>query len=326
MYLSGHPLSFTPPPFRQRFPWIGADLQTIRSALIRELPLPATSRLSVDVAPEVTSGEELSVAVNKPKTPWNGKILTLCHGLGGSEGSGYMIRTARYFTDKGWMVARINYRGAGASAPTSTPPYHAGLAGDILQVLASLHETFDGDLYLMGFSLGGHMVLDALIRRDMPSAFKGAVTVSAPLHLSIVSQQLTKFRNGFYVRHLVKYLKQDLRKHPMLYDPAILEKITRIREIDDLIVAPKFGFKDRFDYYETVSVLKDMTKVKHPVLCIHAENDPWIPGVDYKNCVVSNHTHLTILMTKNGGHLGFFSPDSTVNWFIPVAEKYFNIL
>ncbi|WND01662.1 alpha/beta fold hydrolase [Temperatibacter marinus] len=316
----GRPLKQTVAPFKSRFPWWGADLQTIRSSLYVEEGITETYRLAIPI----DGDNKISVAVNDPSEPWTGKLLLLSHGMGGTEGSGYMRRTARYFLDRGWKVARLNMRGAGKSAETSAPPYHAGLTGDLSAVLTGLTECEpEADIFLMGFSLGGNLTLKYLAEGDVPENVKAAVSISAPIDLTAASAVLSKKRNALYVTYLVNQLKRDLKKAPSVMAPDALEKIRFIRELDDQLIAPSFSFKDRFDYYEQMSAGQFMHRIKTPTLAIHSEDDPWIPYETYLKAVKNDHPFVSILLTEAGGHVGFFGKGSKINWFIPVAYDYF---
>ena len=41
----------------------------------------------------------------------NTKVIVLCHGLEGSSRSKYIQGTARYFSERGWDILAMNYRG-----------------------------------------------------------------------------------------------------------------------------------------------------------------------------------------------------------------------
>ena len=74
--------------FRQRFPWIGGDLQTLRDTL-RHVDLPADQGRPLKIAvPALPSGAasagELLALIDQPEGTAKGVVLQL-HGLGGSS-------------------------------------------------------------------------------------------------------------------------------------------------------------------------------------------------------------------------------------------------
>src|SRR5256886_5523146 len=73
------------PPFRERVPWFGGDLQTLRNFL-RGTPsdLPRGERLLL----EVTGGDRLAARLDRPSGPLARPLVVLVHGLAGSEESG----------------------------------------------------------------------------------------------------------------------------------------------------------------------------------------------------------------------------------------------
>ena len=108
------------PPFRARFPWWGADLQTIANFLRPprgDLGPHRSERLTVDLRDG--TGDRLVCALDRPLKPEKDTPLTiLIHGLTGSQESSYMLSMARRLLDAGERVLRVNLRGAGPSRAT----------------------------------------------------------------------------------------------------------------------------------------------------------------------------------------------------------------
>jgi len=154
------------------------------------------------LAPIGSDGAALSLAVTSPvhhpqDSSKRGKALMLVHGLGGSEDSRYMKNAAHYFALRGWRVYRMNYRGVGPSRATSLPPYSAGLTGDLRSALRAVSaQKGVEEICVMGFSLGGQMILRMLGEGDVDTKIRAAVTVSAPLDLAASRRRLERRRNG----------------------------------------------------------------------------------------------------------------------------------
>ncbi|MCP4656560.1 MAG: hypothetical protein GY856_14200, partial [bacterium] len=83
-------------------------------------------------------------------------LLILVHGLGGSADSNYLIRAARVAERLGLSSLRLHLRGADGRGEDF---YHAGLSADLAAVLASPSLREFATLYILGYSLGGHVVL-----------------------------------------------------------------------------------------------------------------------------------------------------------------------
>ena len=55
--------------------------------------------------------------------------------------------------------------------------------------------------------------------------------------------------------------------------------IRTVREFDDVITAPCFGYRDAEEYYEAAGAKKVVADVRVPMLMITAEDDPFVPYV-----------------------------------------------
>ena len=50
-----------------------------------------------------------------------------------------------------------------------------------------------------------------------------------------------------------------------------------VREFDSKLTAPMFGFKSAEDYYINYSPIKVIDRVRVPLLCLNAVDDPYVP-------------------------------------------------
>ena len=85
--------------------------------------------------------------------------LVMIHGLEGSGDAGYMRGLAAAALAAGFAAHRFNLRTCGGTEHLCRTLYHAGLTGDLLAVLEQLRAEGRGPFYLVGFSLGGNVVL-----------------------------------------------------------------------------------------------------------------------------------------------------------------------
>ena len=86
--------------------------------------------------------------------------VVLWHGIEGSSDAVYMLATAQKAFRAGFNVVRMNFRNCGGTEHLTPTLYHGGLSEDLRAVVKELIER-DGlsRLFLIGFSLGGNMVL-----------------------------------------------------------------------------------------------------------------------------------------------------------------------
>ena len=120
------------PPFRPRFPWWGADLQTVRDVLRPERHnTGASSPMEV-----VVGGDDRLLAyLDQPLQGQPLGLVLLVHGLGGNGERGGVRRLGATLQATGFSVLRLNLRGAGAGRILARGSYAAQCNRDILPVI-----------------------------------------------------------------------------------------------------------------------------------------------------------------------------------------------
>jgi len=83
--------------------------------------------------------------------------------------------------------------------------------------------------------------------------------------------------------------------------------IRTVREFDDEITAPYFGYRDAQDYYENVSAKNVMQQVRVPMLMITAQDDPFVPYELFVRARVEANPRVQFVAPRHGGHCGFVS-------------------
>jgi predicted alpha/beta-fold hydrolase len=79
-------------------------------------------------------------------------------------------------------------------------------------------------------------------------------------------------------------------------------------EFDDRFVAPRNGWGGAEEYYAVNSAAGFLDAIRKPTLVIHALDDPWIPGVMYRERDWARNACLKPLLPRRGGHVGFHGP------------------
>ena len=249
--------------------------------------------------------------------------VIVVHGVGGSSGSHYVVRAAVSLHRAGFHVVRVDLRGAGESVADAAELYHAGLTEDLRVTLARVatDPRIDG-VALLGFSLGGHVVLRLLGElgaRD-PGPLRAAVTVSAPLDLLEVTREIERPRSlpyqAYVLRGLVQQARAFARVHPQRarYDVGSLGGLRTIRAYDRLVIAPMHGFASAEDYYVRVSAGPLLGRLALPTLLIHAEDDPLVPARTVHPWVDGAPAALRQSWTDWGGHVGWFARVAESSW------------
>lgn len=301
------PLSF--PRFRSRLPWWGRDLQTLRNYILGTAPSLAdypAERLEFPLA----DGDRLVGSLHRPdpRGAEAGRPLAiLIHGLTGSEDSSYMRTSTRHLLHQGYPVLRLNLRGAGPSRDLCRSRYHAGRSDDLRQLLGQMDGRLAGrGLLLVGYSLGGNLLLKYLGEAGRRAMVLGAVSISAPIDLDAARRAIMRRRNRLYHRHLLAGLKLESESLELRPEQRrMLAEVETIYDYDDRILSPLMGFTGAPDYYRRAMALPLLPEIRVPTLVVHARNDPWIPFASYRDVDWAANPRLLPLFAAGGGHVGF---------------------
>ena len=294
-------------PFKPRFPWWGGDLQTLRNYLTRggwDLSPWPSERLYLEV--DDGSGDRLQAVLHRRE---DAPLAVLVHGLTGCEESSYVLETARFLLSKGFSVLRMNLRGAGPSRKTCAGHYCAGSSAELATVLRQLpKDLIAPGLVLIGYSLGGNVVLKYLAERPPDIVPDCAISISAPIDLAAASARMMDARNRLYHQWLLKRMATEAVSGSAELSAAEKTAIGGARtvfEFDDRFVAPRNGFDGAADYYDKCSSAAMLPAIDTPVLLIHARNDPWIPSGAYERLALPPSAPVCLALSDSGGHVGF---------------------
>jgi len=314
------------PEFRPRPPWIGADLQTLRNRLRG----PVANGVAGEgermlLAMHDDSGDRL-VARMHGATTGADPLVVLIHGLGGCEDSDYLLASAAHLSGVGYPVLRLTLRGAGASRPTCRQQYHAGRTADLRDVLVALTQLHGvASVFLVGYSLGGNMLLKFLAEYGAAFPIVGAASVSAPIELEAASRRIMERRNRLYHRYLLSRMRAEALGDGAQIDAAERRAVAAARTIldfDEHFVAPRNGYAGARAYYEDNSALRFLNDIAVPTLVVHALDDPWIPSGSYESYDWTANPHLTPLLPRAGGHVGFHGAGTRVPWHDRCIERF----
>ena len=233
------------------------------------------------------------------------ELCVAIHGLGGTIDSHYVIRAARTAVAAGVDCLRLALRGADRSG---ADVYHAALTADLEAALASPALAHYRRLYLLGFSLGGHVSLCHALAPTDPR-LRGVASVCAPLDLGAAGVAIDHPRAALYCSHVLAGLKEIYtavaRHRPVPTPLASVRRVTTIRAWDRLVVVPRFGFVSVDDYYQSASVGPRLASAQVPTLILSATADPMIPAATVAPYVQQLPGLVTHRWIDRGGHVGF---------------------
>jgi predicted alpha/beta-fold hydrolase len=174
----------------------------------------------------------------------------------------------------------------------------------------------------VGFSLGANATIKLLGERS--AGVVAGVAVSAPLDLAVGAEHLHHMAGGMYERFLVRRLRAEALRPAARYTPeersAILAAKT-IVDFDNVITAPRNGWRDAAHYYAVNSAIRYLDSVRVPLLVIHAQDDPMIPLSPYRAVDWNALPTTQLILTQRGGHVGFHGRDANP-WYVQAVGEF----
>jgi len=240
-------------------------------------------------------------------------VIVIVHGLEGSSDSNYARGIADKAWARGWHAIRLNQRNCGGTEWLTPTLYNSGLSDDYRAVLEELIAEGFEKIFFAGYSMGGNLVMKMAgeFGELAPKELRGVATVCAALDLSRCADALEERQNYLYQRHFVRGLMERYRRKCELFSGRYRQngfgRIRTVREFDDEITAPCFGFRDAEEYYESASAKRVVGQVRVPLLVITAQDDPFVPFVSFLAAKVEANPCVRFMAPEHGGHCGFVS-------------------
>ncbi len=244
-------------------------------------------------------------------------VMVILHGLEGSSDSNYVRGIAEKAYAAGFHAIRINQRNCGGTEKLTPTLYNSGMSGDYRAVFEELaHGDEFEQIFFAGYSMGGNLVtkLAGEYGGEAPEKLRGVCAVCPALDLAACADALERPDNYFYTRHFVSGLLTRYRRKaqlfPNFYSQNGFGPIRTVREFDDVITAPHFGYRDAQEYYEAAGAKKVVDQVRVPMLLITAKNDPFVPYASFLSAKVHQNPAIRLLAPEHGGHCAFISRHS----------------
>ncbi len=292
----------------------GAHAQTLFGALFRPRLRMRLSRRRL----EMPDGDFLDLDFLETPSSNRRRVLplvVLLHGLEGSSQAPYVQSLMGEIHGRGWDAVAVNMRMCSGVPNRLKQTYHSGKSEDLGFVVDYLREKEErSELYLVGFSIGGNIVLKWLGERGGGGAreIQKAAAISVPYDLSASVELMdTGFNRSVYTRALLTSLKAKIRMKEKQFPDAVryglAKRCTTFKEFDRQVTAPLNGFHSEADYWAKSSCKNFLKSIAVPTLLIHARDDPFFPGQLLPLTDFYRSEHLKVLLIPHGGHLGFIS-------------------
>jgi len=280
-------------------------INTIYSSLFRKTKLPSFKRKRIETLDD--DFLDIDLIENGSK-----KIAILCHGLEGSSDSKYIQATSKLLSLNGYSVAAMNYRFCSGEINRQLVTYHSGKTDDLHVVINYVLPNYDS-IYLVGFSLGGNLILkyngEALF--SLSSKIKANVAISVPVDLKGSSIALKRSENILYRRRFIRTLSKKMylkhQQFPNQLDVAPLKKVKTLTDFDNFFTSKINGFIDAEDYYLKASSKQFIPNISKPTLLINALDDPFLSESCFPISEAKENSKFYLMTPSHGGHVGFIS-------------------
>lgn len=248
------------------------------------------------------------------------RIVILSHGLEGHSNKYYMRGMAHQFIKNDWDILSWNCRSCSGETNLKPRLYHHGATEDLDDVIQ--HAIYKGyeQILLIGFSLGGSLVVKYLGEdaRTPSSKIIGGVALSIPCQLGSCARKLSEPGNKLYLDRFLYKLKNKKKlkavQFPEIFDLKGIDDISSFYEFDSRYTAPLYGFNDTEAFYAYASAGNYTEGISVPLLLVNSRNDPMFPEDCYPYKAAKDHKYFYLETPKKGGHMGYWHPGKKTSW------------
>jgi hypothetical protein len=285
--------------------WLpGPHLQTLYPSLFRARKAPPLTRERV----ELPDGDFVDLDWTRQT---DGMVVLILHGLGGSIDSHYTGGMLSALSRDGYTAALMYFRGCSGEPNRLSRSYHSGETGDLDFIIRHiLRLQPEKKVAVIGYSLGGNVLLKWLGEQGAAAPATTAVTISVPFDLNSAALKLEQGLSQIYQKHLLQRLRESVvtrsRLHAMPFPVERLGELRTFRQFDHAITAPLHDFNGVDDYYERSSSKQFLKRIAIPTLVLQAKDDPFLPETALPVAAELSNT-VTLEVSRRGGHVGFIT-------------------
>ncbi|CAB3227424.1 unnamed protein product [Arctia plantaginis] len=301
-------------------PWcVESRLQTVLGSVLRSRLLPPVKYrrevLRLSDGGQVALDWVENGAIGEPTA-----VLLVLPGLTGSAEADYVRCIAAAATELGALCVVFNNRGLGG-LPLTTPRLYCAVShSDLAEAVRAVRAASpDVPLLAAGVSLGGLILGHYLAEHGDRSLVHAALVVSSPLDVVKGSECMERAPlNALLSYHMARNLRNTVRA--LRHAPAAqahvaqlpqvqcdwlgVERARSVREFDAAFTTKHFGFDSVSAYYRAASLRDKLERVRVPLLCLCAADDPFQP-LDAIPVREAEAAGVALAVTARGGHIGF---------------------
>ena len=300
--------AFTPEPFRPSRLWLNPHTQTVLANSLRDENGVSYRRVRLDTA----DGDFLDLdfaSIPGIELGYDTPLVLLLHGLEGSARRSYASETYRQLAQRGVRAVGMNFRSCSGEMNRTSTLYHAGKTDDVAAVVNWLDDLFPNAAKgMVGFSLGGNVLLKYLGEQGEDTPIQAAAAVSPPFDLGRIARTFHLGSGRPYASRFMKSLRYKALNHTNQNGSVVdIQRVLAAKtmaDFDDAVTAPLHGFRDADDYYARNSSAQFIPGIRVPTLVIRAIDDPFF-GSDIPHMALAANEHLLPLLLPHGGHVAF---------------------
>ena len=300
-------------------------LQTIVPGLFRKIEnIPSYQRERIDTP----DGDFLDLDWIKNE---HSRLVVISHGLEGDSGRPYMRGMAREFVANGWDALAWNFRGCSGEMNNKASFYHSGFTSDLEAVIGHAVAQGYDEIVLVGFSLGGNLILKYLGEPETQKfdQLVAAVVFSVPIDLASGAREINLPHNILYSQRFLKSLKKKINDKkaamPDDFPDFDLTGLNSIYNFDNQVTAPMHGFDSADHYYRICSAMYYLKNIQLKTLVVNAANDPFLSKSCLDDSLFTTLENVYFEKPDHGGHVGFSSHDNSgVYWSERRAVEFVN--
>ena len=267
---------------------------------------PRSEPWSTVLRDEAVGPVTLRGALQRADGPLARHCVVVVHGLGGSIERPYCMVAALAAQRAGLSCLRLGLRGADRQGQDF---YHGGLTRDIEAAIASDDLAGFERIYVLGYSLGGHVTLRYATGKALDPRVRAVAAVCAPLDLARSAQHIDAPSSYLYRRHVLAGLNEIYRAvaahRPVPTPLADALRAQALRTWDSLTIVPRFGFTNVAEYYSEMSVGPRLSQLTVPSLLVQSTLDPMVPPWTYEPHLNRAQPKLEVKRLRSGGHVAF---------------------
>lgn len=288
------------------------------------------------------SFEELTLAdggkmllhwADPPDEPSDRVVLVL-PGVNNHSKMGFIQETMRHFRSEGYHAVSLNYRGMLGMKLSSPRIGWFDAWQDLPEVAAHIKAVLPhAQLFGVGFSMGGMVLLKHLGEAGEQTMFTAAVTVGAPVDLPAVAAALESsvkklgmnliLTMGSKVKQMRTLLSSQYWKH---IDTARFWRATTLAQLQAVVVCPLHGYESSDQINAVNSPASTLAQITSPVLVIQAEDDPVVSAHTLPVELLKSNPNIYVALTRRGGHLAYGSGGlGAASWTDSMAVRFSNL-